>query len=140
MNNDIKLTTKKIKIIEFNLYTFLQDKKELAEEEEDIYTGSTNGSEKVQSAISDPTQNRAINLVTNRRLLRLRQKVKDTEEAINYIRMLPEKNMFRLMELKYFQNKLTDQGIIQELCISKRTYYRWKREILKIVGRYTGIL
>lgn len=85
---------------------------------------------------SDPTAHKAIRLLTNRRLKRMEETVAAIERVL--ARLPAEKK--RLVELKYWDGRYTDKGIIQQLNISERTYYRWRREIVLAVAIEMGLV
>lgn len=88
--------------------------------------------------IGNPTQAKAIKLLTNKRLRRMEQ----TVEAINrVIEMLPEEK-YRLIELKYWTRPqtLTDVGIAREIGCDRRTLYRWVDSIIMAIGVELGLV
>lgn len=88
--------------------------------------------------IGDPTQAKAIKLLTNKRIRRMEQ----TVEAINRVLAeLPEEK-YRLVELKYWTRPqtLTDVGIARELCCDRRTIYKWIDGIVMAIGIELGLL
>ncbi len=88
--------------------------------------------------IGNPTQARAIQLMTNKRIRRMESTCKAIETVIN---ALPEEK-YRLVELKYWTKPqtLTDVGISRALNISQRTYYNWKDEIIITIGIEMGLI
>ena len=88
--------------------------------------------------IGNPTQARAIKLMTNKRIKRMEQ----TCEAIaNVIEALSEEK-YRLVELKYWTRPqtLTDEGIAREIGCDRSTLYRWVDGILLAVGIEMGLI
>lgn len=65
-------------------------------------------------------------------------------DAIDYmLRRLEqdvEKGKKRLVEMRYFEGRLTDEAIQEELGISARTFRRWRREAVEIVAQRLGLL
>lgn len=65
-------------------------------------------------------------------------------EAIEYmLRRLdqdPEKNKRRLIEMRYFDGRLSDEAIRQELAISESTFRRWRREAVELVAERLGVV
>lgn len=88
--------------------------------------------------VGNPTQARAMQLMTNKRIRRMEQTCKAIENVIN---ALPE-DKYRLVELKYWTKPqtLTDVGISRELNVSQRTYYNWKDEIILALGIEMGLV
>lgn len=88
--------------------------------------------------IGNPTQDKAIKLMTNKRIRRMEQ----TCEAIGrVVDALPEEK-FRLVELKYWARPQlhTDEGIAQQIGCDRRTLYRWVDGIVLAVGIELGLL
>ena len=122
--------------IEAELYGYLDTKKEIALMEEEILEGSPFQEVAVQSGNGDTTANKAIKLVSSKELLEVRRRVNAIERALLILQQNETK--LDLLRMKYFERKYTDQGIMMELCISNNTFYRWRREIVKLVGSYLG--
>lgn len=88
--------------------------------------------------VGDPTQARAVKLMTNKRIRRMEQTCKAIEAVLN---ALPEEK-YRLVELKYWTKPqtLTDEGIAREINIDRRTLYRWADGIILSVGIEMGLV
>ena len=88
------------------------------------------------SNISDPTSRIAIELSTNLRLERLLRISIVIQEIIN--RLQPEKK--RLIQIMYWDRPriLTWQGAAIKLHITKRTAFRWRKEILHAIAERGG--
>ena len=124
------------KAIEAELYGYLDTKKEIELMEEEILEGSSFQEVAVQSGNGDTTANKAIKLVSSKELLEVRRRVNAIERALFILQQNETK--LDLLRMKYFERKYTDQGIMMELCISDRTFYRWRREIVQLIGSYLG--
>lgn len=87
--------------------------------------------------ISQPTERKALKLITNRRLSQLERTIKSFEKVI--INLQPD--LIRLVQLKYWDNPrmLTDDGIALELHIDKRTLYRYTNGILLALAKEMGV-
>lgn len=88
--------------------------------------------------IGNPTQAKAMKLLTNKRIRRM----EETCKAINnVISALPEEK-YRLIELKYWTRPqtLTDEGIARELCCDRRTIYKWIDGIVIALGVEMGLI
>ena len=88
--------------------------------------------------ISNPTQARAIQLMTNKRIRRMESTCKAIETVIN---ALPEEK-YRLVELRYWTKPqlLTDEGIARELCCDRRTIYKWMDGIIFALAAEMGFI
>lgn len=100
-----------------------------------------NDDDKVQAGrtsvrnITDPTADRATALITDRRLARLRQKVNAVEKVFNSL--IDDKQ--ELIESFYWSNKNKNlTGLAQELKLTPRTAYRWRREFIIELGKVLG--
>ena len=123
--------------IEAELYGYLDTKREVELMEEEILEGSSFQEVAVQSGTTgDTTANKAIKLVSSKELLEVRRRINAIEKALTVLQQNEYK--LRLLQMKYFERTYTDQGIMMKLCISNNTFYRWRREIVKLVGSYLG--
>jgi len=86
--------------------------------------------------VSDPTLSKATKLLTNRRLARMEDTVRAIERVLD--RLPAEK--YRLVELKYFQGRLSNLGVADALKVSLRTFYRWREEIVMAVAVEMGLV
>lgn len=123
-----------IRLIEAELYTYNETKKELELLVDDIIDSTPFIETAVQSELSDSTACKAIKLSSSKELIEIRKRISAIEKALS---ILPEEKM-KLVRLKYFERKLTDIGIISELHVSSKTYYRWKKEVIRLIGNYLG--
>jgi len=88
--------------------------------------------------IGNPTQAKALQLMTNRRIKRM----DDTCRAIaKVIDALPE-DKYKLVMLRYWTRPqtLTDEGIAREIGIDRSTLYRWADGIIKLIGIEFGLI
>jgi RinA family phage transcriptional activator len=88
--------------------------------------------------ISNPTHNKAVQLMTNKRIRRM----EDTCRAIQrVVEALPEEK-YRLVELKYWTRPqtLTDVGMAMKLNCSRATLYNWVDGILIALAKEMGLI
>lgn len=115
------------------------------EAEEQIY-GLVPG--RSEGRVSDPTPERAQEVWQYREKvlgsLAFREMARRVE-AIEYMLSLLRSSQdpdapakLRLVEEKYFKRRLTDEGIWNELHISMKTFYRWRREVIEIIAERLG--
>lgn len=85
---------------------------------------------------SDPTARIAIELMTNTKLERMEKIVQCIESVVS--RLQPEKR--QLVQIIYWDRPriLTWQGAAIKLHITKRTAYRWKKEIVQAIAERGG--
>ena len=88
--------------------------------------------------ISNPSHERAIKLITNKRIKRMEQTCRAIEAVVG---SLPE-DRFKLVDLKYWTKPqtLTDTGIAIKLNISQRTYYNWKDAVIMALALELGLV
>jgi RinA family phage transcriptional activator len=133
----MKIEQANFKAIEAELYGYFDTKRELELMEEEILEGSPFQEVAVQAGTTgDSTASKAIKLASSKELLEVRRRVNAIEKALLVLQQNETK--LRLLQMKYFERKYTDQGIMMELHISNNTFYRWRREIVKLVGSYLG--
>lgn len=82
----------------------------------------------------DPTREKAIRLLTNRRLRRMEETVAAIQRV--YDRLPPEKQ--RLVDLKYWQ-RYGNLAVATRLHISRATFYRWRAEVVTAVAVELGL-
>lgn len=88
--------------------------------------------------ISRPTENKALKLISNRRLSQLERTIKAIEKTIM---ALPEEK-FKLIQMRYWDvpRTLTDDGIAIKLNCDKRTVYRWSDGIMLALAKEMGLI
>lgn len=89
-----------------------------------------------KTRFTDPTYTKAQRLLTNRRLSRMEDTVRAIEEVLG--RLSAEKR--RLVELKYFQGRLSNLGVADALNVSLRTFYYWRGQIVRTVAVEMGLV
>ncbi len=127
--------------IEAELRNYHQSKKDLEEIKNDIREEGKSISDSMGirgSGTSNVVENKAIRLITNKRI----KKLEETIRAIDVVTDELDENKYKLVELKYWKrpNLLTDAGIADQLSIGIATYYRWKEQILKLIGIEMGLM
>jgi hypothetical protein len=102
---------------------------------------------------SDPTENRAQRLWEYRQnrmsslaFSEMVRRIAAIDYMLNILRERTIRNdgesqlRLRLIEEKYFKRKLTDCGIWESLNVSRRTFYRWQYQTIKMVADQLGII
>ena len=135
MSNRIEKSN--FKLIESELYCYLETKKELEQLEEEILEGSAFQEVCVQSsALGDTTANKAVKLISSKAIMECERRIKAIDKTLFILQQ--DETKLRLLQMKYFERRFSDIGIQQELHISRETFYRWRKEIIKLVGQYLG--
>lgn len=127
------------KTIEAELYCYHETKKYLEELREEILESSATqeiGVAVQSGTTGDTTGNKAIKLASSREILEVDRRMRSIEKVLNLLKNDEKKT--RLVEMKYFERRYTDIGIALKLGISERTFYNWRREIIKLIGEQLG--
>ena len=125
------------KTIEAELRYYSKLKRELAEAREDIIESTAYADVPAHTGPGNTVLAKVLRLRTSAALLETERRI----EAIEYALAITKKHdgaRIRLVEMKYFDNKLTDAGIMQQLCIGRDTFYRWRRDFVKLVAERLG--
>lgn len=125
------------KLIERELYHYPARQKEYAEMRDAILHGSPMRDEgvAVQSPLGDVTASKALQLSsavmweTGRRLAAI-------EWALDILKSEPLR--FELVRLKYFEGRLTNEGIMAKLNIGHDTFYRWRKQFIALIAERLG--
>lgn len=126
------------RLLESELYFYKDTKKELQLLEDDIANLSSSSDSSIRAGISKPTEAKALRLMSSKELLEARRRIEAIEYMLDVLRCCEEPAKLRLIEMKYFERKYTDVGIWEALNISKKTYYRWKREAILLMANKLG--
>lgn len=86
----------------------------------------------------DPTGQKAVKLLSNRRLAQMERTVK----AINLVMSGLDEPQASMIRMRYFDEprRLTDAGIAQQIGIDVRTLYRWADAILLAIAVEMNII
>lgn len=126
--------------IEAELYDYHQTKRLLEELKLDIIEEGPQPDLLVLSMdkmrISNPTLTKTTRLLTNKRITKMSETVTAIRKV--YSRLPGEKQ--RLVELKYWDGKYSNQGVAEEANISIATFYRWRREVVVGVAIELGLV
>lgn len=121
-------------LIESELYHYHHTKKMYKQLEDDIINGSGIAPEIRGTQISKPTENKAMKLITNLQVIEMRKRL----DAIEYVMQLLPEHLLTLLQEKYFNKRLTNYGIMQQLNIEQATFYRYRREIIAMIAERLG--
>ena len=123
------------KYIEHELYNYKGTKKELELYREQIIEGTSKPEVAVQSGLGDVTASKAIKLISSTFVLNSEKTINAIEKSIE---MLGDKYK-KLFELRYV-NCIPEREIILEINISRRTYFRMRRELVMVIGQKLGLI
>lgn len=84
------------------------------------------------------TESKALRLISNNRLAKLERTIRAFERVLSNL----QEEKFKLVVLKYwtYPQTLTDEGIAQELCCSRTTFYRWNDGIILALAKEMGLI
>ncbi len=125
------------KLIEAELRYYSKLKKELADAREDIIEGTSYPDVPTHTGPGNTVLSKVLRLTTSASLLETQKRIEAVEYALCVTKRHDGARM-RLVEMKYFDNKLTDAGIMQELCVGRDTFYRWRRDFVQLVAERLG--
>jgi len=133
----LKINKSIFKYIEHEMYSYDDLKRELKLYREQIIegTGSQEPGMSVQSGLADTTQSKAVKLTSSKFVLNTDRIIKAIERSLE---LLDERHR-ELFELKY-QKGLPWQEVSAEMCISDRTYFRVRRELVTVIGQQLGLV
>lgn len=124
------------RLIERELYCYELTKRRLAEMRSDIIDSTPVSDVPTRAGHGDPTANTVLRL-NSAALVEAAKRLAAIESVCRELReRRPEQ--YRLLRLRYFEQRLTDVGIQMELHISPRTFRRWRREIVQMVADRLG--
>ena len=121
--------------IEFELYNYEQTKKDLELERERILESSPCQEVAVQSDLGDATANKAIKLTTSANIIKNERVINSIDKAIS---ILGDKYK-KIFELKYIDDRPPKEVWLM-MGVSAETYYRYRRELITMVGQVLGLL
>jgi RinA family phage transcriptional activator len=129
-----------LRLIEAEIRNYHQTVQTLRELEESIALPGQgefgNGTRSTEPG--DPTPARAYKMMTSAQLLEIRRRVDAIEYMLRVLKASPEPGRYELIRLAYWDGRYTVRGICDQLSISERTYYRWRREALQLVAEKLG--
>ena len=135
-----KLKKPTFKHIESELYSYHDTLKEIENLRKDIMFCKENDDENVgggrSSFPSSPTERIGTRLATHKRL----NKLEEVTNAIEKVYTGLPDDYQRLVRLKYWTRPQlkTWEGIAQEINVSRRQAYRWRDEIISVLGEVLG--
>lgn len=121
--------------IEYEMYSYKETKKEIGLYKEQIIESRPSSEVSVQSQLADTTASKGIKLMSSPFVLKAEKTVNAIDKSLN---LLGAKHK-ELFELKYI-NGLPLNEVYLEMNISKRSYYRIRRELVTAVGQQLGLI
>ena len=141
----IAMTSKQVKrarykLIEEEVRTYHKQLQALEEERLDVIDGSkVSDGQPTARGIGDPTGNKAVRLLTSSKQRRETERMLlAITEAIEIVKAGDEPNRYKLIELYYWDHRYNRYRIMEDLSISKTTFYRWCNEFVALVAGQLG--
>lgn len=132
----LKINKNVFKYIEHEMYCYDEIKKELELYREQIIEGENKPEVSVSGGTTgDQTANKAIKLVSSKFVLQSEKVIQAIEKTLGILGDAYKE----LFEYKY-QKGLPWQEVMAEMCISERTYFRMRRNLVTMVGQQLGVL
>jgi len=131
-----KISKDTYRYIESELRHYKQTCKELESLKREIILETPEPQEGHSSTPGDPTGSKTAKILQDKRIRRL-------EGIVNAIRNVYEhcdESKKKLIEMKYWQNRYTDQGISYHLGVDDRTIRRWKQITIYAIAQELGYL
>ena len=125
--------------IEAELYAYHDNIREAALRREEIIEASPAPPDGMPrgSDTSNPTESKALRLMTSRAVFCVERRLEAITRVLD--RYEDDRDMKKLIELNYFKRELTPTGIMRKLHISRRTFYRRRRELLEGIAFELGL-
>lgn len=126
------------RLIETELKNYRRSKLDLREIEETIIYGSTTGSEIRGTDISKPTEQKAIKMYSSAYIRELNRRIEAIEYGVNTFKASGNQKKVQFLELKYFDDRYNDFGVMMKLDINNGMFYRWRKEIVELIAIRLG--
>lgn len=143
---DRKIRRLNFRIIEAEIVNYHQSKKQLSEYVANLQTITLPGRNMDETGITpkggmpgDPTARQAIKLAEAHEMVGVMQEMARRVEAIEWALGRLTENHRKLVKLYYWSPKYyTPDGIARELNSDRRTFFRWKRQIVHLIAQRLG--
>lgn len=125
------------KLIESELRFYHQLKQKLEEEREHIIESTPFSDVPIHTGPGNPVLSKVLRLYSSAAIVETERRVRAIEHALTVTEQRDPRRI-RFVELKYFENRLTDTGIMMELGISKSAFYRWRSDLVRLIAEQLG--
>ncbi len=123
--------------IEMELRYYQTLKKQIEDFRSDIIEGTQHSDVSVHTGPGNTVLSKVMRLTASPMMLETERRVQAIEWALDQTKTADPERV-KLVELKYFDNKLRDEGIADRLHISRTTFYRWRRDFVALVAERLG--
>ena len=142
MSFSTELAPSHFKFVEHELYDYRRNKRKLKELSAEIAESSIGNIDytavMTTGSVGSATEAAAMDIITNTVALRTAETVQAIENTIRDLKKEKQEEKVELFQKKYIQRKPWQQ-IVQELPISRRTYFRYRKEIVHKAGAEMGL-
>ena len=125
------------KSIEEELRYYHQLQQDLAQYKADIIDATDYAEVPAHTGPGNTVLAKVLRLRSSAAILETERRICAIEYAIQTTRQ-HDPDRLRLIELKYFDHRLTDEGIMEQLHVSRDTFYRWRRDFVRLVAERLG--
>jgi len=125
-------------MIEWELRYYQKLRAQLADGREEIVHATVTPDVPVQTGTGDMVLSKVLRLTSTAKLQEAERRIEAIEYALAMTRRQDPARV-ELVKKKYFENKLTDEGIMEALHISRDTFYRWRRDFVSLVAERLGL-
>ncbi len=73
-------------------------------------------------------------------ILEVSRRIAAVDRLLEILKNSEEDKKIELIQMKYFDCSYTDEGIAKKLYVDKSTVYRWRREIITMLGEMLGMI
>jgi len=129
-----------LNLLEQEVRQFPETVRELDEERENIIQASSPPPDGMprNGKVSDTTLQRVMQLYNSTEIREMGRRVRAIEQAKNEFCARDPRVRLRFIELKFWDRRLTNDGIALELSIGESTVRLWRKKFLTLVGLNLG--
>ncbi|HZK23152.1 MAG TPA: hypothetical protein VFC62_03510, partial [Atopostipes sp.] len=125
-------------LIEAEIRNYHETKRELEQLKSEIIESTPVSDVPAYTGPGDPTAQKAIKLRTSRVIMEVEKRVNAVGYALETYKHHEDPARYKFIKLWYFDNRFTPEGVIQQVCISRRTFYNWRDEFVGLVAERLG--
>ena len=125
-------------LIEWEIRNYKETVSQLEELKKDVIESAHHAEIPASTGPGDPTYNKVAKIRTCKAILEVERRLSAVEYALNVFKAHEDPMRIRVIEMHYFENRYTPIGIQQKLCISKDSFYRWRKEFIELVAKKLG--
>lgn len=134
-----RLTRPVEQYLESELENYHENCKDLKNLQDEINEGSPSPADGMPhgTTTSNPTESKVIRLMTSKTIICLDRRLRAVAKVLD--KYQGDQNMVKLINMRYFKRTHTPFGVMGELHIGQKTYYRWRRRLLEDLASELGL-